>query len=89
MKELRQESSFLKYLKVIKKRKYTIEKMETVLSFLLQGAMLPGKYKDHALSGSFKGCRECHIEDNWLLIYILTEEAVILVATGTHDDLFK
>ena len=89
MKELRQERSFLKCLKVIKKRKYAIEKMETALSFLLQGTVLPGKYKDHALSGSFKGCRECHIEDNWLLIYILTDDAVVLVATGTHDDLFK
>ena len=89
MKELRQERSFLRCLKVIKKRKYAIEKMETVLSFLLQETVLPGKYKDHALSGSLKGCRECHIEDNWLLIYMLTDDAVVLVATGTHDDLFK
>lgn len=89
MKVLRQESSFLKCLKRVKKRRYVIENMDTVLSFLVQGITLPGKYKDHALSGSFKGCRECHIEDNWLLIYMATDDAIVLIATGSHDDLFK
>lgn len=89
MKVLRQETSFLKCLKRIKKRRYAIDKMDAVLSLLIQSQSLPGKYKDHALSGDFKGCRECHIEDNWLLIYMVTDDAVVLVATGSHDDLFK
>ncbi len=89
MKVLRQETSFLKCLKRIKKRRYVIDKMDAVLSLLIQSQPLPGKYKDHALSGDFKGCRECHIEDNWLLIYMVTDDAVVLVATGSHDDLFK
>lgn len=86
---IRQETSFLKGLKVIKKRRYPIVKMEEVLSLLMQGEILPGKYKDHALVGNFKGLRECHIQSDWLLIYQLTETDVVLIATGTHDDLFK
>lgn len=89
MKLLQQEVSFIKDLKVIKKRKYPIDKMETLLTLLTQEDNLPGKYKDHALSGNFKGLRECHITDNWLLIYRITEREVILIATGTHDYLFK
>ena len=51
---------------------------------------LPAKYKDHALSGDYLGCRECHIEPDWLLVYeILNNELLILLlTTGTHSDLF-
>ncbi len=89
MKEIHQESSFAKDLKIIKKRKYPIIKMEEVLKLLICGEKLPLKHKDHALSGNWKGFRECHISDNWLLVYRLTESKIILIATGTHDDLFK
>ncbi len=89
MKVLRQEESFKKDLKAIKKRKYPIDKMEIILSLLIKGDSLPGKYKDHALIGNWKNYRECHIRPNWLLIYRESETEIILVATGTHDELFK
>ena len=89
MRTFVRDSSFKRQLKALLKKHYSEEKLKEVLALLASGQPLPGKYKDHALSGSFKGCRECHIEDNWLLIYILTDDAVVLVATGTHDDLFK
>ena len=49
----------------------------------------PAGYHYHALSGNYKGYRECHIRSNWLLLYKTTETEVVFVATGTHDDLFK
>ena len=47
-------------------------------------------YRDHALTGQYKGCRECHIQPDWLLIYRIKErlEILNLVDTGTHADLF-
>lgn len=51
---------------------------------------LESKYRDHALSGSYKGFRECHIQPDWLLIYAVKDDKLILVAsrTRTHADLF-
>jgi mRNA interferase YafQ len=60
-----------------------------VIRILKNDEYIPAKYRDHALSGSYKGYRECHIRSNWLLIYESTEIEVIMVATGTHNDLFK
>jgi mRNA interferase YafQ len=47
------------------------------------------KYKDHALVGNLQGNRECHIEDNWLLMYKSTDKEIILIKTGSHDDFYK
>ena len=51
---------------------------------------LPAANRDHALTGNYKGMRECHIQPDWLLIYQIREEALILVLarTGSHSDLF-
>ncbi|MFT5164192.1 MAG: mRNA interferase YafQ [Alteromonadaceae bacterium] len=64
---------------------------------ILKGAMitlasqqpLATKYRDHVLMGNFKGCRECHLSPDWLLIYKITDDSLILERTGTHADLFK
>ena len=50
---------------------------------------LPTKYKDHKLIGSYEGSRELHIEPDWLLIYRISAQSIILERTGTHCDLFK
>ena len=52
--------------------------------------MLSEKYRDHELSGNYSGCRECHIEPDWLLIYEIHNDKLILILTrtGTHSDLF-
>lgn len=52
------------------------------------GKPLPGKYKDHGLEREWKGYRECHIDNDWLLIYRIEDDRLILVRTGTHSDLF-
>ena len=49
---------------------------------------LPENYKDHQLSGKYQGCRECHVEPDWLLIYRLGKNGLELVETGTHADLY-
>ncbi len=48
------------------------------------------KNKDHALLGKYKGYRECHIQPDWLLIYLIEDDilTLTLIDTGTHADLF-
>lgn len=64
--------------------------LTNVIKMLAAGEMLPKKFKDHDLSGDYAGCRECHITPDWLLIYRISQEKLILVLsrTGTHSDLF-
>ncbi len=77
--------------KLMKKRGKDMSKLVTVLALLAKGQPLPGKYKDHQLTGNLKDFRECHIEPDWLLIYQIFEGELILsaTATGTHADLFN
>lgn len=68
------------------------EHLEQVLDYLIQGMELPEKYRDHSLldSRNFHNVRECHIEPDWLLVYQIFEERLVLklLRTGTHSDLF-
>jgi len=89
MKKLVLASSYEKDSKKLEKKHYNFEKMETPVEFLLKGEVLPAKYRDHALSGNFKGNRELHIEPNWLLMYKSTDTEIVLIRTGSHDDLYK
>lgn len=61
-----------------------------VIKLLAAGETLPKKFKDHNLSGDYIGCRECHITPDWLLVYRISQDKLILVLsrTGTHSDLF-
>ena len=64
--------------------------MKVVVDLLVEGKPLPPKYKDHPLKGNFIGFRECHVEPDWLLIYKIQNDVLILtlVTTGTHSELF-
>lgn len=88
---IKPSTQFKKDLKLIQKRGYDLRLLAGVIEKLANGEALPEKNRDHALSGSFKGCRECHIAPDWLLIYELYEKDLILylTRTGTHSDLFK
>jgi len=81
---------FRKDYKLIKKRGYDLALLQSVLDDLCSGKQLAGKHRDHALTGDYVGFRECHILPDWLLIYAIDGEKLILVAsrTGTHADLF-
>jgi len=65
-------------------------KLESVLGLLAADAPLPTPLRDHALTGEWRGFRDCHIEPDWVLIYAKDRDRLVLVAvaTGTHADLF-
>ena len=81
---------FKRDLKLTKKRGYNLSLLSVVVNMLAAGESLPEKYKDHNLSGNYAGCRECHITPDWLLIYEVEKDELILylTRTGTHSDLF-
>lgn len=81
---------FKKDLKRIIKRGYDQNLIVEIISLLADGIELPQKNKDHALVGNYEGCRECHITPDWLLIYKINDDELILflTRTGTHSDLF-
>ena len=81
---------FKKDLKLALRRGYRIELLEEVVNKLADGIVLEPKFKDHELAGEFKGLRECHITPDWLLIYQVIENDLVLYLsrTGTHSDLF-
>ena len=77
--------------KLMKKRGKNMNKLIDTLKLLANRKPMPKHYKDHQLSGNLKDFRECHIEPDWLLIYQIFENKLILSAsgTGTHSDLFS
>ena len=77
-------------VKLMKKRGKDMSKLTATLSLLGSGEPMPPKYRDHQLSGDLSDFRECHIEGDWLLMYQIFENELILsaTATGTHSDLF-
>lgn len=84
-------SQFKKDYKLAMKRHLSIEFLDNVIRKLASGEKLPEKNKDHALTGNWVGFRECHIEPNWLLIYRVDNNLLVLtlVRTGTHSDLLR
>lgn len=67
-----------------------MNKLFTVVEKLANDEILEENYKDHKLTGNYTGCRECHIEPDWLLIYEKVDDNLILILnrTGSHSDLF-
>lgn len=85
-------NQFKKDYKLAVKRGCNPKEFETVVNLLINEQPLPEKYKDHALvnSKNYKDMRECHIEPDWLLVYKVYEDMLILrlIRTGSHSDLF-
>lgn len=83
---------FKKDYKLALKRGCDPKKLENVLTMLCNEQQLPEKYRDHALTNSrdYQGMRECHIQPDWLLVYRIVQDRLILqlIRTGTHSDLF-
>lgn len=79
-----------KDVKLMQKRGKDLNKLIAVLSLLANQVPLPVYYKDHQLTGNLHDFRECHIEPDWLLMYQIYEDTLILsaTATGSHADLF-
>ncbi len=83
---------FKRDYKLALKRGCDPDELQAVLTLLLQEQPLPEKYRDHPLQNSrnYKGMRECHIQPDWLLIYQIVRDTLILrlIRTGSHSDLF-
>ena len=88
MKIIRQANSFKQDLKKVKKRSKNINKLFSIVEKLANDVNLEPQNKPHKLVGNYVNKWECHIEPDWLLIYEVTEELVVLYRTGTHSDLF-
>lgn len=92
MLEIRYQNRFKKDYKLALKRGCDPNIMREVISLLADEKELPEKYHDHKLEDTkeYKGYRECHIQPDWLLIYAVQEETLVLllVRTGAHSDLF-
>lgn len=90
---IKRSNNFKKQYKKILKQGKDISKMEKVIEIIASGEQLDEKYKDHNLNDNkyYRGCRECHIEPDWLLFYkIINNELILyLVETGSHSDLFS
>ena len=89
MKKINKEPNFEKQLKNLVKKHYKTDKLYEFITLLQKEENLPGKYRDHALSGNLKGYRESHIDKDVLVIYQLFSESIVLVGIGTHKDLLK
>ena len=84
-------TAFKKSYKQMKKRGLDMAAIDSVIDTLMQGKKLAERYRDHALSGSFSGLRECHIKPDWLLVYLIENDilTLTLIDTGSHSDLFR
>ena len=82
-------TQFKKDYKRIKKQNKDLYQLKVAINKLVSGEKLEPKYKDHQLSGNWKGHRDCHIESDWILIYRIEDEDIFLERTGSHSELFK
>lgn len=80
-----------KDLKLAKKQGRDMDRFFLVVDMLANKQILPEEFKDHALTGNYTNCRECHINPDWLLIYRIYENDVVLylARVGSHSDLFN
>ena len=84
-------TAYKKSYKLMKKRGKNLSLLEEVIDTLRQGKALEERFRDHELKGNLKGFRECHIQPDWLLVYLIEEDilTLTLVDTGSHSDLLN
>lgn len=84
-------NKFKKDLKLAQKQNKNLDELFKVIDILASGNKLDSIYKDHRLTGNYKGNRECHIEPDWLLIYRIQNDILVLMLNrlGSHSELFR
>lgn len=89
--EIKYTTQFKKDYKLAKRRNMKLQILKDVVTKLANGEQLETKYRDHALSGDWIGHRECHLLPDWLLVYRIEDDVLVLTLTrtGTHSDLFN
>ncbi len=81
-------TAFEKDLRRLKKQGKDLDRLEAVVDLLQDQEQLPRRCHPHPLRGSWSGHWDCHVEPDWLLLYRVTENDLILVRTGSHAELF-
>lgn len=89
--EVRWSNKFKRDYKTAKKQGKDVGLLFDVIEKLAGGVPLPEKNKDHALSGSWSGYRECHLSPDWLLLYLIENDVLVLtlIRTGSHAKIFS
>ncbi len=89
--EVRFTAQFKRDVKLAKKQGKDIERLFVAVEKLANGEPLEENYRDHDLTGRYRGCRECHIEPDWLLMYELVDNVLVLMLyrLGSHSELFR
>lgn len=89
MLHLQRTKTFKKCLKKYRHKKAVFEELKNIVNLLVHEKPIPAKYLDHELKGNHKGIRELHLKPDDLLLYIKIEhQKIILVALGSHSDIF-
>lgn len=88
MREIVSTTQFRRDAKRIQKRGLDLGELREIARRLAAGDALQARHRDHKLAGNYVGYRECHVKPDWLLIYRITKDELVLVRTGTHQDLF-
>lgn len=88
MKTIRRTAQFKRDVRRMQRRGKDLGKLERVLESLVKGETLDLRHRDHILAQMDGGVQECHVEPDWLLIYELGEQKILLIRTGSHTDLF-
>ncbi len=90
MRTVRKTNQFKRDVKKLIKAGKDLEKLLSIIAILLDDQqIIPAEYKDHPLKGEYKDKRDCHIEPDWILLYSIQDNEVILYRTGSHSELFK
>ena len=89
--EIKYTNQFKRDLKLARKQNRDLDKLFEVIGILASGGSLDASHHDHELSGKYKGSRECHIEPDWLLVYEILDNVLVLMLyrPGTHSELFN
>lgn len=88
MLELITTRQFERDLKTLKKRSKKLDKLWLIVELLLNEQLLTPRHKPHPLVGNWRPCWECHVEPDWLLIWLVEDNELTLTRSGTHSDLF-
>ena len=88
--EVKFTGQFKRDLKLARKQGKDIDKLFDVINMIAEDEKLDEKYRDHSLGGDYVGCRECHVEPDWLLVYEVIDKTLVLMLyrVGTHSELF-
>ena len=89
MLQIRESSRFRRDVRRLQRRGKNIGKLKAVIVELVNERPLDERYRDHPLTGNWVNYRDCHIEPDWLLLYRIAGDELLLARTGSHSDLFK